>query len=676
MIFAAAFSKKVNQIKNIQKRIIMKKYLPFVLLLVLTSYTAVFSQDKVNLTFQVDMTQVESASDVQVVIKDIWIWTALTDQGNGIWSGTAEVDANGTYVYTFVNGGQDNWGGEESVPESCNFGAADAPERHITVGTDDATLNPVEYGGCYTNVGVSLRVNLSEITDMHEGGSVWVLMDPNWDEYYTMTDEDGDGVYTFMIDREVGTTLTYRFSYQTGPDEWNDFTEETLPETCADENGFRTMEIPAKYDASPAFAYGSCGETAVPKVNITFQVDMSTVDNPNDVQVVIKDPWIWTALTDDGNGMWTATVEVDANNTYPYTFVNGGQDNWDGEETVPQECNDGEEDAPERHITVGEENVVIDPVSYGMCTLATPGMVNITFQVDMSSVENPNDVHVVIKDPWIWTALTDNGDGMWTGTVEVEANNTYPYTFVNGGQDNWGGEETVPQECNDGEEDSPERHITVGEENVVIDPVSFGMCTLATPLMVSITFQVDMSVVDNPDDVQVVIKDPWIWTALTDNGDGMWTGTVEVETNNTYPYTFVNGGQDNWDGEESVPEECNAGTESAPERHVTVVEEDFVIDAVSFGMCSMATSVVNLTTENNIEVYPNPASEFLQVFAGDHTILSLSLIDATGRIVKRFDESSVNDQFRIDISDFENGIYFLRFEGRELSEVKKILIQK
>jgi hypothetical protein len=436
----------------------MKKYLPFILLLVFTSYTTAFSQDKVNLTFQVDMNQVESPADVQVVIKNPWIWTALTDQGEGIWSGTVEVDANGTYPYTFVNGGQDNWDGEESVPESCNFGEEGAPERHITVGTDDVTLNLVEYGGCYTNVGVALRVNMNEVTDMYEDGSVWVFMDPNWDEYYTMIDEDEDGIYTFMVDREVGSILTYRFSYQTGSDEWNDYVEETVPETCADENGFRTMDVPAKYTATPVFAYGSCDETSTPKVNITFQVDMSVVDNPNDVQVVIKNP------------------------------------------------------------------------------------------------------------------------------------------------------------C--------------------------------------------------------------IWTALTDQGDGLWTGTVEVDANNTYPYTFVNGGQDNWDEEESVPEECNEGTESAPERHITVGEEDVVIDAVSFGMCTLATSVTNLLANADVEVFPNPAMNFIQIDAGENALQSISIIDASGRIVKKLDEFSSTEQIHIDVSNLKNGIYFIRLEGNAISKMKKVLIQK
>ncbi len=436
----------------------MKKYLLSILLLVFTSYTAVFSQDKVNLTFQVDMSQVENPSDVQVVIKDPWIWTALTDQGEGIWSGSVEVDANGTYPYTFVNGGQDNWDGEESVPETCNFGEDGAPERHITVGTDDVTLNPVEYGGCYSNIGISVRVNMNNITDMHEGGSVWVLMDPNWDEYYTMTDEDGDGIYTYMVDREVGSTFTYRFSYQTGPDEWNDFVEETIPETCADENGFRTMEVPAKYTATPVFAYGSCDETATPTVTITFQVDMSQEENPNDVQVVIKNPWIWTALSDQGDGMWTGTVEVDANNTYPYTFVNGGQDNWDGEENVPEECNEGSDSAPERHITVGEEDVVID--------------------------------------------------------------------------------------------------------------------------------------------------------------------------------------------------------------------------AVSFGMCSMATSVNDLSNGNSFTVYPNPASDFIRIETGENAIHTLSIIDASGRMVIQLDDFSSTDPLNINVSNLQNGVYFIRFEGEAINQMKKILIQK
>jgi hypothetical protein len=356
-----------------------------------------------------------------------------------------------------------------------------------------------------TNINVTFQVDLNHITDMYEGGAVWVYMDAGWNEYYTMADENEDGIYTFTLQKESGSTLTYRYSYQTGPDEWSDYVEENVPNDCSNDDGFREMIVPEADVTLDLVAYGSCDENVVSTITITFQVDMSDEENPNDVQVVIKNPWIWTALTDQGDGIWSGTVEVDANNTYPYTFVNGGQDNWDGEESVPDECNFGTPSAPERHVTVEGEDVVLDLVAFGGCGSVVAPTVNITFQVDMSQEDNPNDVQVVIKNPWIWTALTDQGNDVWSGTVEVNANSTYPYTFVNGGQDNWDEEESVPDECNSGTPSAPERQVTVEEEDVVLDLVTFGSCTLVSSVNEQQVLQ--LSVFPNPAREHVYITD-------------------------------------------------------------------------------------------------------------------------------------------------------------------------
>ncbi len=351
----------------------MKKFTLF-LSFVLFSFLAVEAQ--VSVTFQVDMSnETVLNNDVQVVIKDPWIWTALSDQGNGIWSATVELDADNTYPYTFVNGGQDNWSGEESVPDECNFGTPSAPERQVTVGQEDIELNVVSFGGCdvsVTQANVTFQVDINAVENLYPGGDVWVYMDDDWSESYTMADEDEDGVYTYTLPREVASSLAYRYAYQNGPDPNADYDTESVPDSCANESGFRFLTVPLVDTELPAVAYGSCDLAPLHRVNVTFQVDMSQEDVlNNDVQVVIKDPWIWTALADQGNGIWSATVELDGNRTYPFTYVNGGQDNWEGEESVPEPCNFGTESAPERQLVVEAEDIVLAPLYFGSCTLVS-----------------------------------------------------------------------------------------------------------------------------------------------------------------------------------------------------------------------------------------------------------------------------------------------------------------
>jgi hypothetical protein len=441
----------------------------------------------VNVTFKVDMSNEDDPNDVQVVIKNPWIWTALSDQGNGIWSATVEVDANSTYPYTFVNGGQDNWGGEESVPEECNFGTPSAPERNVTVEAEDLVLDLVAFGSCDDGqpvelINVTINVDLNGVADLHPDGGVWVYMDAGWSEYYDMTDDDDDGIYSVAVEQTPESTLTYRFSYQNGPDSNNDYTEENVPAECANMDGFREVVLPAHDISLDAVAYETCSGDPV---FVTVQVNLNNVEDFYDgggVWLYMDSGWseFYDMTDDDSDGIYTYSVERSAGDvlTYRFSYQNGPDSNNDyTEENVPDLCSN---DDGFRYFLVPDTDVTLPVFAYGSCDNNVIPKVNVTFQVDMNQEANPNDVQVVIKNPWIWTALTDQGGGVWSGTVEVDANNTYPYTYVNGGQDNWDEEESVPEECNFGTPSAPERHVEVAEEDIVLDLVSFGSCTLVS----------------------------------------------------------------------------------------------------------------------------------------------------------------------------------------------------
>lgn len=355
-------------------------------------------------------------------------------------------------------------------------------------------------------VNVTMQVNLNQVDNLYPGGSVWVYMDAGWSEYYDMTDPETDGIYSFTLQKEADSVLTYSFSYQTGADPNSDYVTETVPAECANIDGFRELLVPAADTVLPAFAFGSCSDTPPAMVNITFKVDMSneTVIN-NDVQVVIKNPWIWTALTDEGNNVWSGTVNVQAGVTYPYTFVNGGQDYWDGEESVPPECNFGTETAPERHVTVANNDTILETVAFGQCGGAIIDKVNVTFRVDMKDeTVSANGVQVVIKDPWIWGAMTDMGEGIWEVTVELTTDRTYPYSFVNGAQDYWAGEETIVGVCKDGENN--QRIAGISSSDTTLPAFIFGTCAPRTASVFDNEQANAFKAYPNPADDRIVVE--------------------------------------------------------------------------------------------------------------------------------------------------------------------------
>ena len=468
----------------------------------------------VNVTFQVDMSgETVSGDGVRVVIKDPWIWTAMTDAGGGIWEATVALNPNETYPYTYVNGAQDYWDGEESVPVPCNYGTVNAPERHLMLAEQDTVLEAVMYGHCLDEVPVGDSVNVTFQVDMSgetvSGDGVWIYAynNDNYDDAHWVQMMDGniDDVFDATLKLPNGLMLWYNYYNGIGDED-----VESVVDGCRYDPAWndRYVKIPASDYTLDAVPFGGCADTvSLVKVNVTFRVNMGMETVTGDgVRVVIKNPWIWTAMTDAGGGIWEATVELIANETYPYTFVNGAQDAWDMEERIAGDCNFGSETAPERHVEVAEADIVLPAVYFGSCSDVPPVKPSVTFRVDMADETVTGDgVQVVIKDPWIWTPMTDAGDGIWEATVELDGNATYPYSFVNGAQDYWAGEEAIVGDCKDGEDN--QRLVDVLEEDIELDAFVFGTCAERTSGL-DLKSREQLQVYPNPAGHEVHISSP------------------------------------------------------------------------------------------------------------------------------------------------------------------------
>jgi len=523
-------------------------------------------------------------------------------------------------------------------------------------------------------VNVTIQVDMNQVSDLYDGGAVWVFMDSGWSEYYDMTDPDTDGIYSIMLLKDAGTTLTYSFSYQNGPDPDNDYHIETVPDECSNQDWFRELTVPTEDITLPAYFYGGCYETGV-----TIRVDMNAVTNlypDGAVWVFMDDGWSeYYDMTDDnGDGIYAVTLQKDEGITLTYSFSHqtGPDPDNDWElEIVPAECAN-ENGYREALIPAGD--LVLPAYAYGSCTDVPPATVNITFSVDMNNetVIN-NDVQVVIKNPWIWTALADEGNGVWSGTVNVQAANTYPYTFVNGGQDWWEGEESVPPECNFGSETAPERHVIVAASDTTLETVAFGECGSATVDKVMVSFRVDMKdETVSADGVQLVIKNPWIWGAMTEIGNDIWEVTVELTAGDQFPYSYVNGAQDYWAGEETIVGECKDGDNN--QRIAGIGTADTTLPAYIFGTCAPRTSsVTDYELAGAFNVFPNPAGNRIVVQSDAYEINGISIIGMDGSLVA-LPKFITNNNVTVDLSDIVKGVYILRIKGDNILVHKRLVI--
>ncbi|MDA9014265.1 hypothetical protein N9I73_01635, partial [Porticoccaceae bacterium] len=150
---------------------------------------------------------------------------------------------------------------------------------------------------------------------------------------------------------------------------------------------------------------------------------------------------------------------------------------WDGQESVTGDCAFGE--WGDRQVNVVEDDITLDVVLFGSCTDAAPVMQNVTFQVDMSAVDTVNAGGVYLAGGTFGDAgqvMEDQGNGLWTKTVELVANNTYQYKFRNADTDGWEAVVgLVAGECNVGDWD--DRFVVVTEADITLPVVAFGSCT-------------------------------------------------------------------------------------------------------------------------------------------------------------------------------------------------------
>jgi uncharacterized surface protein with fasciclin (FAS1) repeats len=93
-----------------------------------------------------------------------------------------------------------------------------------------------------------------------------------------------------------------------------------------------------------------------------------------------------------------------------------------------------------------------------------------------------------------------------------------------------------------------------------------------------------------------------------------------------------------------------------------------VIDAV---LIPTTTSISTLD-DNMVEIYPNPASDFIRI-KSDGVIGRLSVRDIAGRIVKEID--NVDSSQRIDISDLKSGMYVVTFDNLNTVTTRKLIVR-
>ncbi len=369
---------------------------------------------------------------------------------------------------------------------------------------------------------------------------------------------------------------------------------------------------------------------------------------------------------DDGDNVWTITVDVPVGYTGYYTFTNGACPDWGCKENIAGQDCANPENYNDRQLDNITENTVIN-TCFGQCTTdgscaIIGGAIPVTFQVDMSNETVGGDVFMSgTFDGWCGcTQMTDDdGDDIYSVTVDAMPGG-FEWKFLNGG---WGGDEQFDPEI-DGEctlttgEFTNRFMIIGGTAPIVLDPYCFNTCyqcnetpcvdpaQIDTTMMCTtewapvcgcngmtygnaceaefyggvtswtdgecstssmVTFQVDMSEQDilGPIYVTGATVDGWCGTCveMMDMGDGVYAATVELEAGD-HEYKFNNGG---WDATENLDtDEDGACTLTTIEDENTYVNRFFTLAP---GAGEVTLDVVCFDSCEECEVVVTPDTE-------------------------------------------------------------------
>ncbi len=337
----------------------------------------------------------------------------------------------------------------------------------------------------------------------------------------------------------------------------------------------RLDEIAATSDEGPA-----------PMVAVTFQVDMSnqTLTGSGAGLSGTFNGFDFLAMNDQGDGLYSVTVDLEAGATVEYKFRNG-----DDYENVPGACGVG--DFNNRSLEVPSEPTTIPVVCYASCQ-ACAQTYDLTFQVDASQVNDVDAAGIHISgnfNGYNPEPMTDAGDGMYTFTAQVEEGSEVLWKYLNGSSYDF--VESVPSDC--GSDDGFggfNRNFTMPSEDTTQDVVCFGSCEACeTPLeMYDLTLRVNASQIFDFDFAGVHIAgnfNDYTPQPMTNVGILNYVITVQVEEGSTVLWKFLNG--NSFDGAEGVPAACGDDDGFGGFNRIFVMpSQDTVLTNVCFASCN------------------------------------------------------------------------------------------
>ena len=155
---------------------------------------------------------------------------------------------------------------------------------------------------------------------------------------------------------------------------------------------------------------------------------------------------------------------------------------------------------------------------------------------------------------------------------------------------------------------------------------------------------------------------------------GCADGSIDITTINTGPNPL----QFFWDPISANTEDITGLTAGV---YTLYVYESFCFVSYTFTVNTTVGIKDNSVKDNSINVYPNPSTGMFTVKLSDELVdvNSMEIINTIGELIyeiKTTDNKIKNNEFKINLSEFDNGVYYLRCKTKDKYYIKKLILTK
>lgn len=584
---------------------------------------------------------------------------------------------------------------------------------------------------CFSSkaVNITFKVDMAGIapTAVYVG-SDWAGWDPSL--FQQLTDGDGDGIYEVTIDLPAGASYNYRYKH--GARDWNNF-ESLAGGSCgAGPSGQdRNIVVPATPTVLPAYCFGACTVcSAVVKTTLNLSVDMNGVTvSPNGVHVAgTMNSWNPSSseLTDPNHdGIYTIAIQVTPNSgIQEYKFLNGNS--WGTDEVVFGTC----EFRSNRIATIAESDVTMPTVKFGYCGDVAEPIADIKIACIGNSITHGAGVSSMYTKSWPIQLRSLLGAGYYTENFGVSGRTMlktgdapwwneaqYNFTFAlkpdvvviklgtNDSKDyNWN---AVNYKADYISLIDNLRTLTKQPLIYISTPAkaysaaySINDNTISTqliPILQQIAQEKMVSLIDmydatsnmsgnfpdgiHPNDNGALVIATKVKSALLATRPVINT-IVEITTDPqdaNYNWYF-NGALIASSHTRAITATQSGSYQVAVKSATTkdvVLSDPFVLNlggkssAILGSNYGVPTSIDNTNSESDVKIFPNPASEILNI--ENTSAQRLTITNPMGQTV--YQQAITARSLKIDTSNFEPGIYILTLYGNRDSFTSKIVIK-